>query len=126
MLQAMNQGNAGSLCTIHADSSATVFNKLITYALQAPERIDPETTTRLAADAIDLLIHLVKGPTGRVVTSIRHVAGFDGNRVATNELFKPGPDLRAVPASPIPADLLARLVDAGYDPAFHLPQRAWP
>ena len=125
MLQAMNQGNAGSMCTIHADSSASVFNKLITYALQAPERLDPETTTRLAADAIDLLIHLTKGPHGRVVTSVRHVARFDGDRVQTNELFKPGPDLRAVPGSPIPADLLARLVAAGYEPSFHDPQAGW-
>lgn len=125
MLQAMNQGNAGSLCTIHADSSATVFNKLVTYAMQAPQRMDPDTTTRLASDAIDLLIHLVKAPGGRVVTSIRHIAGYDGQRVLTNELFRPGPDLRAVTGSPIPADLLARLVDAGYDPSFHLPERAW-
>ena len=32
MLNAMSQGNDGSMCTVHADSSATVFNKLALYA----------------------------------------------------------------------------------------------
>src|SRR5262249_38376941 len=36
MLNALSQGNDGSMCTLHADSSATVFNKLALYAMQAP------------------------------------------------------------------------------------------
>ena len=38
MLNAMSQGNDGSLSTIHANSSIEVFNRIATYALQAEER----------------------------------------------------------------------------------------
>jgi pilus assembly protein CpaF len=39
MLNAMSQGNDGSMCTIHANSSAGAFGKLAMYAVQAPERL---------------------------------------------------------------------------------------
>src|SRR3546814_9747214 len=48
MLNAMSQGNEGSMCTVHADSSATVFNKLALYAMQSPERLPIEATSMLA------------------------------------------------------------------------------
>jgi hypothetical protein len=45
--------------------------------------------------------------------------------VVTNELFKPGPDGRAVPDTPIPKDLLDDLIAEGYDPAFHQKPDGW-
>ena len=39
MLNAMSQGNDGSLSTIHANSSLEVFNRISTYAIQAAERL---------------------------------------------------------------------------------------
>ncbi|HEY1666934.1 MAG TPA: ATPase, T2SS/T4P/T4SS family, partial [Trebonia sp.] len=39
MLNAMTQGNDGSLSTIHANSSLEVFNRISTYAIQAQERL---------------------------------------------------------------------------------------
>src|SRR6202035_2191366 len=38
MLNAMTQGNDGSLSTIHANSSLEVFNRISTYAIQAQKR----------------------------------------------------------------------------------------
>ena len=38
LLNAMSQGNGGSMCTVHADSSAGAFAQLAMYAVQAPER----------------------------------------------------------------------------------------
>jgi pilus assembly protein CpaF len=125
MLNAMSQGNDGSMCTIHADSSATVFNKLALYALQSPERLPLEATNLLASAAIDLLVFIAKGRDGRFVSSIRQVVGADGSLVVTNELFRPGPDGRARPGAPIPSDLLEELVDGGYDPSHHHPAGAW-
>jgi Flp pilus assembly CpaF family ATPase len=125
MLNAMSQGNDGSMCTIHADSSATVFNKLALYALQSPERLPLEATNLLASAAIDLLVFISKGRDGRFVSSIRQVISADGPLVVTNELFRPGPDGRAQPGVPIPSGLLEELVDAGYDPTHHHPAGAW-
>jgi len=119
MLNAMSQGNDGSLCTIHADSSAGVFNKLGLYAMQAPERLGLEATNQLAASAIDLVVFISKGRRGRFVSSIRQVVGAEERAVVTNELFRPGPDGRAVAAMPLPHDLAGDLAAAGHHPTRH-------
>jgi len=115
MLNAMSQGNDGSMCTLHADSSGTVFNKLALYAMQAPERLSLEATNQLAAAAIDLVVFIAKSKQGRFVASIRQVVDSDGRQVVTNELFAPGLDGRAAPAIPIPHDLADDLMAEGYD-----------
>jgi len=125
MLNAMSQGNDGSMCTIHADASGTVFNKLALYALQSPERLPMEATNLLAASAIDLLVFIAKTRHGRFVASIRQVLSAEGRQVVTNEIFKPGPDGRAVPGTPIPVDLLDDLVAEGYDPDYHHNAAGW-
>ncbi len=125
MLNAMSQGNTGSISTIHSDSSSGVFRKLALYAMQSPERLPMEATMLLAAAAIDLVIYIAKTPRGRFVSSVRQVTGFDGSQVVTNELYRPGRDGRARPGMPIPGDLLDKLVDAGYDPALHDNPEGW-
>jgi pilus assembly protein CpaF len=115
MLNAMSQGNEGSMCTLHADSSATAFNKLALYAMQAPERLPLDATALLAASAIDLVVFISRRGNDRFVASVRQVVGSDGPRVVTNELFAPGADGRAVQAMPIPASLLDEVVAHGYD-----------
>jgi hypothetical protein len=49
----------------------------------------------------------------------------DGHTVVTNELFRPGPDGRAVPGDPIPLELLGDLEEAGYDRSLHLRPGGW-
>ncbi|MGD9793835.1 MAG: CpaF family protein [Acidimicrobiia bacterium] len=125
MLNAMSQGNDGSMCTLHADSSATVFNKLGLYAMQATERLSLEATNQLAAAAIDLVVFIDKSRHGRHVASVREVVGADGRQVITNELYEPGPDGRAVPSSPLPHDLAETLAAHGYDPRWHDQAGGW-
>ena len=60
MLNAMSQGNDGSLSTIHANSSMEVFNRISTYAIQATERLPVEATQMLIAGAIDFVVFLRK------------------------------------------------------------------
>ena len=125
MLNAMSQGNDGSMCTIHADSSGTVFNKLGLYAMQAPERLSLEATNQLAAAAIDLVVFIAKSRHGRYVASIRQVVAADGRQVVTNELYEPGPEGRAVPSSPLPHDLAEDLAAHGYDSRWHEQAGGW-
>ncbi len=92
MLNAMTQGNEGSLSTIHANSSADVVNKIATYAIQAPERLPWEATVQLVASALDFVVFLRRGRTEdeqwRVVESVREIVGvIEGSRLATNELW---------------------------------------
>ncbi len=58
MLNAMSQGRSGSMCTIHADSSAGVFRRIASYAVQSPERLPLEASNLLMAGAIHFVVHL--------------------------------------------------------------------
>jgi Flp pilus assembly CpaF family ATPase len=129
MLNAMSQGNDGSMCTVHAGSSRGVFGKLATYAIQAPERLPLEATNLLIANAINLVVFIAHDRrTGqRTVTSVREVTGTDGPLVISNEIFRPGPGGRAVPGAPLRPETLDALVDAGFDPSLlQQPQDWWP
>ncbi|PPK98783.1 Flp pilus assembly CpaF family ATPase [Kineococcus xinjiangensis] len=112
MLNAMSQGNDGSLSTIHANSSMEVFNRIATYALQAEEHLPVEATHMLIAGAIDFVVFLRKGsaPDGSIrrrVESVREVTGIDG-RVLSTEVFALAADGVARAHAPIScADELA-------------------
>jgi pilus assembly protein CpaF len=127
MLNAMSQGNDGSMCTIHANSSAGAFDKLATYAVQAPERLGLEATNLLIANAIDLVVHLdydrVSGR--RVVDSVREITGADGLLVASNEVWRPSPDGHASPGAPLREQTLDRLLASGYMPDWPDSVRWW-
>jgi Flp pilus assembly CpaF family ATPase len=119
MLNAMTQGNDGSLSTIHANSSMEVFNRISTYAIQSAERLPVEATNMLIAGAIDFVVFIEKrneyssgGRLRRFVSSIREVTGIDG-RVLSSEVFAPGPDGRAVPRAPV--SCAAQLAEHGYE-----------
>lgn len=116
MLNAMSQGNDGSMCTIHADSSAGVFRKLALYAIQSPERLPMAATNLLASSAIDLIVYLSKQRQHRFVSSVRQVTGFDGDQVSTNELFRGGPEGAMTDGTPIPVDLVEELEAFGFEP----------
>jgi pilus assembly protein CpaF len=125
MLNAMTQGNDGSLSTIHANSSLEVFNRISTYAIQSQERLPVEATHMLIAGAIDFVVFQEKrneysrgGRLRRFISSIREVTGVDG-RVLSSEVFTPGPDGRAVPHAPV--SCIEELVHYGYDPS----RRGW-
>jgi Flp pilus assembly CpaF family ATPase len=125
MLNAMTQGNDGSLSTIHANSSLEVFNRISTYAIQAQERLPIEATHMLIAGAIDFVVFQDKrneysrgGRLRRFISSIREVTGIDG-RVLSSEVFTAGPDGRAVPHAPV--SCIDELAHYGYDPS----RRGW-
>jgi pilus assembly protein CpaF len=158
MLNAMSQGRAGSMCTIHADSSAGVFRRFASYAVQAPEHLPLEATTLLVAGAVHFVVFLDVGERqragtadgqwstplpdeaplrvgpGRVfrpllrrrfVSSIREVVDADGMQVVSNEVFRPGRDLRAIPGAPLRSGTLKELTRFGYDPRFSPGDLSW-
>lgn len=120
MLNAMSQGNDGSLSTIHANSSAEVFNRICTYAIQSVERLPAEATMMLIGGAIDFVLFVERvndfaegGRLRRMVTSVREVNGVDG-QVLSSEVYARGRDGVAVPAAAI--SCLPELEAAGYVP----------
>ncbi|GAA2031300.1 ATPase, T2SS/T4P/T4SS family [Pseudokineococcus marinus] len=118
MLNAMSQGNDGSLSTIHANSSLEVFNRISTYAIQSKERLPADATAMLVAGAVDFVVFVQRtndyargGTLRRTVTSVREVNGVDG-RVLSSEIFAAGADGLAVPAAPVAC--AADLAEHGY------------
>jgi Flp pilus assembly CpaF family ATPase len=108
MLEAMSQGNDGSMCTIHANSSDSVFRRIATYAIKSAERLPVEATNLLIAGALDFVVFIdqrdetpVGGRHYRYVSSVREVIDAEGAMVISNEVFQAGPDGRAVAGSPI-------------------------
>ncbi len=108
MLNAMSQGNDGSLSTIHSNSSLEVFNRIATYAIQSTERLPIAATHMLISGALDFVVFMRKrndystgGRMTRVVESIREVSGHDGERVLSSEVFGLAPHGAVVPLAPI-------------------------
>ena len=123
MLNAMSQGNDGSLSTIHANSSIEVFNRIGTYAIQSQERLPLEASTMLIAGALDFVVfvrrindHAKGGGQIRVVESIREIVGHDG-QVLSSEVFAPDAEGRAAAHAPIAC--IAELEAHGYQPVVH-------
>jgi Flp pilus assembly CpaF family ATPase len=121
MLNAMSQGNDGSLSTIHANSSMEVFNRIATYALQAQEHLPVEATHMLIAGSINFVVFMRKrndyeqgGGLSRFVESVREVTGVDG-RVLSSEVFTVDDSGRAVAHAPI--SCLDDLLVHGYQPS---------
>jgi Flp pilus assembly CpaF family ATPase len=118
LLNCMSQGNDGSLATIHTSSSAQAFTRLMTYAAQSAERLPFESTAPLVGGAVHFVVHLAwSADRRRVVSSIREVLHAEGAQVVSNEIFRPGTDRRAVPATPMRVDTLDDLMAVGFDPS---------
>jgi Flp pilus assembly CpaF family ATPase len=124
MLTAMNTGGEGSLCTIHADSASEVFARMLILADSGGLAYPPATLYRLAGMAVDFVVHLTHEVTydrGRPV-NLRYVSEVvevlppgDTEEPATNSVYVPGPDGRAVPHT-LP-QCAADLEAAGFDPS---------
>lgn len=97
MLEAMNAGMPGSMCTLHAGSAADAFERLITAALKAAGRGWSDSfVTRLAAQGIDYVVHLrhldhpALGGRRRFVSEIAEVTDVNEvGVVAMNRVFAP-------------------------------------
>ena len=88
MLNAMGQGNDGSMSTIHARSAREVFNRIATYAIESEARLPNEASHQLIAGGLDFVVFISRHPkTGkRRLDSILEVNGFD-QAVQASEIF---------------------------------------
>jgi Flp pilus assembly CpaF family ATPase len=127
MLEAMNAGLPGSMCTLHAASAADAFERLVTAALKGAGRGWSDSfVTRLAAQGIDYVVHLrhlqhpALGGRRRFVAEIAEVTDIaEGGAVAMNRIFGPEPgsgDPRAV--FQIAPQHRTRFDEAGIDLGF--------
>jgi Flp pilus assembly CpaF family ATPase len=87
MVLAMGQGNNGSMCTLHADSTRSAFSKLAAYVSMADTGLPIDIVNLLIANAVHVVVHVDIRDGVRRISSIREVVDADGPRVVSNELF---------------------------------------
>jgi pilus assembly protein CpaF len=87
MLLAMSQGNNGSMCTMHADGTRSVFPKLAAYVSMASTGLPVETVNLLIASAVHFVVYIDNSSGTRKITSIREVVDSDGATIVSNEVF---------------------------------------
>ena len=88
MLMAMSQGNNGSMCTLHADSTRSVFPKLAAYMSMSSTSLPIETTNLLIASSVHFVVHIEVVRGQRRVSSIREVVDSDGSTIMSNEVVR--------------------------------------
>ena len=88
MLMAMSQGNNGSMCTLHADSTRSVFPKLAAYMSMSSTSLPIETTNLLIASSVHFVVHIEVVRGLRRVSSIREIVDSDGSTIVSNEVVR--------------------------------------
>jgi Flp pilus assembly CpaF family ATPase len=115
MLLAMSQGNNGSMCTMHADSTRSVFPKLAAYVSMASTGLPIETINLLLASALHFVVYIDNSNAWRQVTSVREVVDCDGSNIISNEIFAVDPNGDLVKAFPLREATRELLAKYGYD-----------
>ena len=115
MLLAMSQGNNGSMCTMHADSTRSVFPKLAAYVSMASTGLPIDTVNLLLASALHFVIYIDNSSDWRQVTSVREVVDSDGSNIISNEIFAIGKNSELIKAFPLRESTRDLLTKFGYE-----------
>jgi Flp pilus assembly CpaF family ATPase len=124
MLEAMNSGQEGSMCTMHANSAEEVFDRILILCLRGGLSLAERAIHVLVGMAVDLVVHVRKrqdgGRTLRYVSEVLEVMPpGDTDRPSVNRLFRPeSPEGRAAAAHTPSPWLLGKLTAAGFDPVL--------
>jgi pilus assembly protein CpaF len=88
MLQAMNTGHDGSICTVHSNSPRDVLARIETMVLMAGVDLPIRAIREQIASAIDLIVHQARFKDGtRHVTHVTEVVGMEGDVITLQDLF---------------------------------------
>ena len=92
MLQAMNTGHPGSMCTLHANSPRDALIRLENMLMMAVADMPLPALRRQIASSVDIVVQLARLRTGhRCVTSVTNVVGIENDIVTTEELWRRRP-----------------------------------
>ena len=88
MLQAMNTGHDGSLCTVHANAPRDALARIETMVLMAGYDLPVRAIRQQVASALDLIVHLERLEDGaRRVTAITEVQRMESEVITLQEIF---------------------------------------
>ena len=89
MLQAMNTGHEGSLCTVHANSPRDALSRVETMVLMSGFDLPVRAIRQQLSAALELIVHLERLEDGvRRVTSIAEVQRMESDVITLQDVFK--------------------------------------
>jgi pilus assembly protein CpaF len=89
MLQAMNTGHDGSLCTVHSNSPRDALARIETMVLMAGYDLPVRAIRNQVASALDMIVHLERLEDGsRRVTAITEVQRMESDVITLQNLFE--------------------------------------
>ncbi len=88
MLQAMNTGHDGSICTVHSNSPRDTLSRVETMVLMAGVDLPVRAIREQVSSAIDLIVHQSRFKDGsRRITHITEVVGMEGETITLQDIF---------------------------------------
>jgi pilus assembly protein CpaF len=88
MLQAMNTGHDGSICTVHANSPRDVLARIETMVLMSGVELPVRAIREQVSSAIDLIVHQSRFKDGtRHITHVTEVVGMEGDVITLQDIF---------------------------------------
>ncbi|MGL5484004.1 MAG: CpaF family protein, partial [Aeromonas veronii] len=89
MLQAMNTGHDGSLCTLHANTPEDALLRLTNMLQMGAERLSEQIIQAQIASAVDLVVQLERMRDGqRRITAISEITALEGGQIRMQPLFR--------------------------------------
>jgi pilus assembly protein CpaF len=89
MLQAMNTGHDGSLCTVHANTPRDALARIETMVLMAGFDLPVRAIRQQVASALDLVVHLERLDDGsRRITAITEVQRMESEVITLQDIFE--------------------------------------
>ena len=89
MLQAMNTGHDGSICTVHANTPRDAMARVETMVLMAGVDLPVRAIREQSSSALDMVVHLTRFKDGsRKVTQVTEIVGMEGDTITMQDLFR--------------------------------------
>jgi pilus assembly protein CpaF len=80
LLQALNTGHSGSLCTLHANSARQAIARFADCVLQSSIELPYRSIMANIGNSVDLIVHIARIRGLRVVSEMAAVEGFDDEK----------------------------------------------
>jgi pilus assembly protein CpaF len=88
MLQAMNTGHDGSICTLHSNGPRDTLARMETMVLMAGMDLPVRAIREQVASAVDLIVHQTRFKDGsRRITHITEVERMEGDVITLQDVF---------------------------------------
>jgi pilus assembly protein CpaF len=97
LLQLLNTGHSGSLCTVHATSAKQALARFTSCVLQSGVDLPFRAVKTNVGDSVNVVVHLERRPGRRFVSEVVEIHGYDPDRDEYNYGFRskkmpqPGP-----------------------------------